>query len=102
MVQAHSALSPQNGFATTASEGDTPMLASSSTSNGHSNGVGGSNGGSNLASNGSHASTSRAGVTDASKYEGGAAFVPMYPGSEIDRREFVRITLQALTDMGYE
>lgn len=30
------------------------------------------------------------------------SFQPLRPGSAIDRRELVRLTLQALTDLGYE
>jgi hypothetical protein len=28
-------------------------------------------------------------------------FMPLWPGSNIDRREFVRLTMQALAEMGY-
>ncbi|KAM0755447.1 hypothetical protein T439DRAFT_375809 [Meredithblackwellia eburnea MCA 4105] len=39
---------------------------------------------------------------DAMDYDGERGFKPLWPGSELDRREFVRITLQALRDIGYD
>lgn len=40
--------------------------------------------------------------TDALEYvENKLAFKPLWEGSDIDRREFVRLTLQALGDVGY-
>lgn len=38
---------------------------------------------------------------DAAQYEGDEGFVPLWEGSNLDRREFVRIALQAFQDMGY-
>ncbi|KPV75622.1 uncharacterized protein RHOBADRAFT_13767 [Rhodotorula graminis WP1] len=40
-------------------------------------------------------------VKDAAQYEGDEGFVPLWEGSNLDRREFVRIALQAFQDMGY-
>ncbi|GAA5894761.1 hypothetical protein JCM6882_006674 [Rhodosporidiobolus microsporus] len=39
--------------------------------------------------------------TDAMQYEGDEGFVPLWEGSNLDRREFVRLALQAFEDMGY-
>jgi hypothetical protein len=38
---------------------------------------------------------------DAMQYEGEDGFVPLFEGSNLDRREFVRLALQAFEDMGY-
>lgn len=32
----------------------------------------------------------------------GGSFMPLYEGSAIDKREFVRLTLQSLRDLGFE
>ncbi|KAL8286124.1 hypothetical protein RQP46_004612 [Phenoliferia psychrophenolica] len=40
-------------------------------------------------------------VTDAMDYEHGEVFKPLWEGSDIDKREFVRLTLQALKEIGY-
>lgn len=71
---------------------DTPAAAPSNghaTSNGHANGAAAAAG----------AGTDR--TTDAMEYEGGAVFQPLYAGSDVDKREFVRLTLQVLKDIGY-
>lgn len=40
--------------------------------------------------------------TDAMEYEEGEIeFKPLWQGSDIDRREFVRLTMQTLMEMGY-
>lgn len=72
-----------------------PPMPSMTHSNGSSSGngetaeLGGSNGG----------GPSR----DADVYEraGRGHFMPLWEGSHLDRREFVRLALQALGDMGY-
>lgn len=51
------------------------------TSNGHSNGTG---------------------HVDAMDYDGESGFKPLWEGSDVDRREFVRIALQALEEIGYQ
>ncbi|BGP45859.1 hypothetical protein JCM10450v2_001694 [Rhodotorula kratochvilovae] len=38
---------------------------------------------------------------DAAQYDGDEGFVPLWEGSNLDRREFVRIAMQAFEDMGY-
>lgn len=39
---------------------------------------------------------------DVDEYEeAGITFKPLWKGSEIDRREFVRLTMQTLQEMGY-
>ncbi len=38
---------------------------------------------------------------DAMEYEGDEGFVPLWKGSNLDRREFVRLAMQAFEDMGY-
>lgn len=39
---------------------------------------------------------------DVEEYEeAGLSFKPLWKGSEIDRREFVRLTMQTLEEMGY-
>lgn len=35
------------------------------------------------------------------EYDGEDGFKPLWPGSDVDRREFVRLTLQALKEIGY-
>lgn len=34
-------------------------------------------------------------------YEGGVEFKPLWEGSQVDRREFVRLALQAFQEIGY-
>ncbi|GAA5934008.1 hypothetical protein JCM1841_002048 [Sporobolomyces salmonicolor] len=81
------------------SNGHAPALAT----NGHANGFGtSSDGGAAAAKDGplaSGASSSRA--LDAMEYDGEDGFVPLWEGSNFDRREFVRLALQAFEDMGY-
>lgn len=38
---------------------------------------------------------------DAGEYEGDEGFVPLWAGSNLDRREFVRLAMQTFEDMGY-
>ncbi|GAA5848214.1 hypothetical protein JCM8547_004446 [Rhodosporidiobolus lusitaniae] len=38
---------------------------------------------------------------DAAQYEGEEGFVPLWEGSNLDRREFVRLALQTFEEMGY-
>ncbi|GAA5862183.1 hypothetical protein JCM3774_004812 [Rhodotorula dairenensis] len=66
----------------------------SSMTNGHSNG----HGGAGVADDGSDALPKR---LDAMQYEGDEGFVPLWKGSNLDRREFVRLAMQAFQDMGY-
>lgn len=80
---------------------------SGSATNGHSNGNGNGYGDGDVGvgddANGvSVASTSRNGrPLDAMEYEGDEGFVPLWEGSNLDRREFVRLAMQAFQDMGY-
>ncbi|GAA5867882.1 hypothetical protein JCM1840_003474 [Sporobolomyces johnsonii] len=80
--------------------GHAPALAT----NGHANGFGTSSDGvaAAAAKDGplaSGSSSSRA--LDAMSYDGEEGFVPLWEGSNLDRREFVRLALQAFEDMGY-
>ncbi|GAA5822786.1 hypothetical protein JCM11251_004380 [Rhodosporidiobolus azoricus] len=86
--------------ATSNGHSSTTSTTSSLTSNGHSsttNGVGGA------AESGSSVAAGKkpARETDAMQYEGEEGFVPLWEGSNFDRREFVRLALQAFEDMGY-
>jgi len=88
-----------------------PALAAPSTtaaSNGHSRGESNGNGHSNgFAINGNGSSSlvdkdmATNGMLDSNKYRGEDGFVPLWEGSNFDRREFVRLALQAFQDMGY-
>ncbi|GAA6006312.1 uncharacterized protein JCM10292_002643 [Rhodotorula paludigena] len=94
-----------------------PPLASASTStlgNGHTLapavGVGGHLPSSSAAVGNGHAATNGFSsssngtvtrTTDAMQYDGDEGFVPLWDGSNLDRREFVRLALQAFEDMGY-
>lgn len=40
-------------------------------------------------------------MTDAMEYEQGATFKPLWEGSQVDRREFVRLAMQTFKDLGY-
>lgn len=40
-------------------------------------------------------------MTDAMEYVGGVAFKPLWEGSQVDRREFVRLAMQTFKDLGY-
>lgn len=42
-------------------------------------------------------------LTDGAEYGAGGAgyFKPLWPGSNLDRREFVRLALQAFNEIGY-
>ena len=77
---------------------------SSSTTNGHSNGNGLGVAADQI---GTDRSTSASDGVKASKrldameYEGDEGFVPLWRGSNLDRREFVRLAMQAFEDMGY-
>ncbi|GAA5987610.1 hypothetical protein JCM5350_001895 [Sporobolomyces pararoseus] len=84
--------------------------STTSTTNGHSTSTSESNGHSNgfaLNGNGNGASTavdmtvSDGKELDSSQYRGEEGFVPLWEGSNFDRREFVRLALQAFQDMGY-
>lgn len=60
--------------------------------------------GSSLTGNG-HTITSHAvGGSDGAEYEaaGPGHFKPLWKGSQLDRKEFVRIALQAFNEMGYQ
>jgi hypothetical protein len=67
-----------------------PLTAANGHANGHSNGHSGS-------SNGLSTSKRR----DVEDYDEGASFRPLWKGSEVDRREFVRLSLQMFREMGY-
>ncbi|GAA5843715.1 hypothetical protein JCM9279_000115 [Rhodotorula babjevae] len=71
-------------------------VASTTNGNSSSHAVNGST--SAVASINGHAA---AATKDAAQYEGDEGFVPLWEGSNLDRREFVRIALQAFEDMGY-
>ncbi|GAA6004705.1 hypothetical protein JCM10207_000988 [Rhodosporidiobolus poonsookiae] len=72
---------------------------SSTASNGHSNGFGvGEGDHGHLASDGA---AGKKKALDVMQYEGEEGFVPLWDGSNLDRREFVRLALQAFEDMGY-
>ncbi|KAI5479335.1 catabolite degradation protein [Pseudohyphozyma bogoriensis] len=72
--------------------------SSSATTNGHATSNGHSNGVTSADIATSHAKER----LDAMDYDGDASgFVPLYEGSDIDRREFVRLALQSLRDIGY-
>ncbi|GAA5986718.1 hypothetical protein JCM11641_007751 [Rhodosporidiobolus odoratus] len=81
------------------------------TSNGHSNGFGSggaAGGGTETGTGGGNATLGDGAlvqngkrVVDAMQYDGNEGFVPLWDGSNIDRREFVRLALQAFEDMGY-
>lgn len=60
--------------------------------------LGPANGHNGLPSNGDDAT--RHG-RDALAYDGSQGFVPLWQGSQVDRREFVRLALQAFEEMGY-
>lgn len=76
--------------------------SSATESNGHSNG---------LSLNGTMNGTTPRGLDgesdtggrelDSSRYRGEEGFVPLWEGSNFDRREFVRLALQAFEEMGY-
>ncbi|GAA5910271.1 uncharacterized protein JCM6883_001136 [Sporobolomyces salmoneus] len=89
-----------------------PLLGAPSPSNGHSTSEMESNGHSNgFAMNGNGIGGAGATeemeisengkVLDSMQYRGGEGFVPLWEGSNFDRREFVRLALQAFQDMGY-
>ena len=40
-------------------------------------------------------------MTDAMDYAQGAVFKPLWEGSQVDRREFVRLAMQTFKDLGY-
>ncbi|GAA6029307.1 hypothetical protein JCM8097_003613 [Rhodosporidiobolus ruineniae] len=109
MVQSHvpatgpPALAPP--AASAASNGHSPSSPALNppSTNGHS-----SHNGFSLAQDGEDADGSAVAVgkrpareTDAMMYEGEEGFVPLWEGSNLDRREFVRLALQAFEDMGY-
>ncbi|GAA6062457.1 hypothetical protein JCM10212_005360 [Sporobolomyces blumeae] len=90
--------------------GAAPVGASSTATNGNSMHSSETNGhghltGSEAIANGNGA-TARDGVLDSTRldstmYDGEDGFVPLWEGSNVDRRELVRIALQAFEDMGY-
>lgn len=94
-VSLPSALPPPVGTATNGHS----LTSSSSTSNGHHH--------TSASSNGFHghddnrAMEEKRRELDSMQYEGEEGFVPLYEGSNLDRREFVRLALQAFEDMGY-
>lgn len=59
------------------------------------------NGHAESASSNGHDSGAAPVHTDAMEYEGGIAFKPLWDGSQVDRREFVRLALQAFKEIGY-
>lgn len=90
------------------SSGVPALAVSTSASNGHSRGESNGNGHSNgFATNGNSSTSlvdkelSTNGALDSNKYRGEDGFVPLWEGSNLDRREFVRLALQAFQDMGY-
>ncbi|BGP13752.1 hypothetical protein JCM10213v2_001690 [Rhodosporidiobolus nylandii] len=99
-----------SGLPGLSTESSTPVLsnghstASAVALNGHSNGLaaGGSGADSGIATplDGTLAKNG-ARTLDAMQYEGDEGFVPLWEGSNLDRREFVRLALQAFEDMGY-
>ncbi|BGO89478.1 hypothetical protein NBRC10512_003937 [Rhodotorula toruloides] len=87
--------STSNGHAPLVSDGSSPFA-----SNGHSNGLA-STSSPSPAMNGGKSVSNGTGGLDAMQYEGEEGFVPLWEGSNLDRREFVRLALQAFQDMGY-
>lgn len=94
--------------------GDLPMVLdahlngnASSTINGHANGHGAAPVADGAGPDGAPTQNSAGGPAaiarrlDAMEYEGDEGFVPLWKGSNLDRREFVRLAMQTFEDMGY-
>lgn len=91
----HPVASTSNGHAPLVPDDPSPFA-----SNGHSNGLAPTSTPS-PATNGGKGISNGAGGLDAMQYDGDEGFVPLWEGSNLDRREFVRLALQAFQDMGY-
>ncbi|GAA5877585.1 hypothetical protein JCM16303_003387 [Sporobolomyces ruberrimus] len=76
-------------------------LASNSETNGHSNGFSSNGNGTAATMRDGPSEVSNGKALDSMQYRGEEGFVPLWEGSNFDRREFVRLALQAFQEMGY-